>query len=188
MTAVDLIVLGILLGSAALGLSRGFVREVFSVSAWVLAFLAAKTLSPWFAAWIPGLVEEEAIRYAAAIVLVFVLVLIAASLTGALLAGMVRLVGLGAYDRLAGFGFGLLRAAVLLLGLAVLAGLTALPRTAAWQEAASRAALERAALELRPWLPQSLAILIRFESPQGRAAPDQPAAIDAVTRSRPSFS
>jgi len=188
MTAVDLIVLAILLGSAALGLSRGFVREVFSFSAWVLAFIAAKTLSPWFAPWIPGLIGEASIRYAAAIVLVFVLVLIVASLAGGLVAGVVRLVGLGPYDRLAGLGFGVLRAVVLLLGLAVLAGLTALPRTAAWQEAASRAALERAALELRPWLPQSLAILIRFESPQGRAAPGQPAAFDASTRSSPSFS
>lgn len=164
MSAIDWIVFGVLLGSAALGAYRGFVREVFSLAAWVLAFIAAKGLSPWVSLWMPGLVEEESIRYAAAIVLVFVLVWIVATLVGGLLASMVKWIGLGPYDHFAGLGFGLLRAFVLLLGLAILAGLTALPRTEAWQRAWTRAPLEGTVLELRPWLPQALADLIRFEA------------------------
>lgn len=161
MSSLDIVVLGILAGSTLLGLMRGLVKEVFSLAAWILAFIGARSFGPWLAPLLPG-ADNPALRHAMALVLVFVVILVAAGLAGTLLGGVVRLVGLGAYDRLLGVMFGLLRGGVAVLALALLAGLTALPKTHLWQTAMSRAPLEAAALKVKPWLPQDISVLIKY--------------------------
>ncbi len=161
MTGLDLTVAGILAVSSIAGLMRGLTREVFSLGAWMLAFVLAKALAPVLAPLVPGL-ESEALRHFAAIVLVFVVTVIAAGLAGAMLAGMVKWVGLGFYDRFMGLVFGALRGGVIVLFLALLAGLTALPRTGLWQASASHALLEAMARAAVPWLPASLAEHIHY--------------------------
>jgi len=110
---------------------------------------------------VPG-VDSEALRHFAAIVLVFVLILVVASLSGAVLAGMVKWVGLGLYDKFMGLVFGVLRGGVIVLSLTLLAGLTALPQTRLWQDALTQEWLEAAARRALPWLPASLAQHIRY--------------------------
>lgn len=161
MNGIDLLVLGVMAVSAVTGLMRGLVREVFSLGAWVLAFLFAKALAPFVAPVLPW-VESDALRYFAAIVLVFVAILVAASLSGAVLAGMVKWVGLGFYDKFMGLVFGALRGGVIVLLLTLLAGLTALPETRLWQGALMRERLESGARMAMPWLPASLVEHIRY--------------------------
>ena len=161
MNGLDIVVLAILVGSTVLGLLRGLVREVFSLASWVLAFVAARLFGPALAPMLPG-GENPALQHAAALVLVFVLVLFATGLAGAALAGLVKLAGLGIYDRLFGFIFGILRGGVAVVGLALLAGLTALPKTQFWQAALSRVPLELAVHQLLPWLPKDVAVLIKY--------------------------
>lgn len=161
MSSLDIVVLGILAGSTILGLMRGLVKEVFSLAAWVLAFIGARTFGPLLAQLLPG-ADNPALRHAMALILVFVLILVGAGLVGSLLAGVVRLVGLGAYDRLLGVMFGLLRGGVAVVALALLAGLTALPKTPMWQAAMSRVPLELAAQKLLPWLPRDVSVLIKY--------------------------
>ncbi len=161
MTSLDFFVLGVVAVSTVVGLMRGLVREVFSLAAWVLAFVGARTLAPMLAPLIPG-IDAPGLKHAAALVLVFVAILIAASLTGMLLSSVLKMAGLGPVDRALGAIFGILRAGVALVGLTVVAGLTALPKTQAWQHSLSRAPLEQAAVHLKPWLPQDLAALIRY--------------------------
>ncbi len=161
MNGLDLLVVGVMAISAVAGLMRGLVREVFSLGAWVLAFLFAKSLAPFVAPMVPG-VDSEALRHFAAIVLVFVLILVVASLSGSVLAGMVKWVGLGLYDKFMGLVFGVLRGGVIVLSLTLLAGLTALPQTRLWQDALTQEWLEAAARRALPWLPASLAQHIRY--------------------------
>ena len=161
MSSLDIVVLGILVGSTLLGLMRGLVKEVFSLAAWILAFIGARTFGPLLAQQLPG-ADNPALRHAMALILVFVLILVVAGLAGSLLAGVVRLVGLGAYDRLLGVLFGLLRGGVAVVALALLAGLTALPKTHMWQTAMSRVPLEVAAQKLKPWLPRDISVLIKY--------------------------
>lgn len=161
MTGLDLLVLGVMAISAIAGLMRGLVREVFSLGAWVLAFLFAKFLAPFVAPMVPG-VESESLRHFAAIGLVFVIILVVASLSGAVLAGMVKWVGLGFYDRFMGLVFGALRGGVIILLLTLLAGLTALPQTRFWQDALIHEPLESGARMAMPWLPSSLVEHIRY--------------------------
>lgn len=161
MTAIDWIALAILAGSLILGLIRGFVREALSLAAWVLAFLAARLFSPALAAYIPG-IEQAGLRQAAAIVLIFIGVLVAAQILAALLAQLVKLAGLGGFDRGLGMLFGAARAVVALVVLTLVAGLTALPRSEAWRASLVHGPLEAAAFKVIPWLPKDLAALIRF--------------------------
>lgn len=161
MTAVDWIALAILAASLIMGLLRGFVREAFSLAAWVVAFLAARTFAPAVAGLIPGL-DQEGLRQAAAIVLVFVVVLIVAQLLAAALAKLMQLAGLGGLDRMLGMLFGAGRAVVLLVLLTLVAGLTAMPRSEAWRASIVHGPLELAAGKVIPWLPEDLAALIRF--------------------------
>jgi membrane protein required for colicin V production len=161
MNGLDLIVLGIFVGSTVLGLMRGLIREVFSLAAWVLAFVGARLLGPALAPMLPG-AENPALQHAAALLLVFVLILLATGLAGGVLAGLVKLAGLGTYDRMLGVLFGILRGVAAVVGLALLAGLTALPKTQFWQAALSRVPLELAVHQLLPWLPKDVAVLIKY--------------------------
>ncbi|MCX7673389.1 MAG: CvpA family protein [Thiobacillaceae bacterium] len=161
MTTLDLIVLGVLALSSLAGYLRGLTHEVFNLAAWVLAFIAAKSLGPWLASWVPG-VGVEALRYLIAIVVVFILALIFTRLAATVVAGMVQWVGLGFYDKALGGVFGALRGGLLLLFLTLLAGLTALPRTDFWQRSYTHDTLEAAARKALPWLPARLAEHIRY--------------------------
>ncbi len=161
MTMLDWIVFAILGLSVFLGLMRGLTREMMSLAAWVLAFLGAKLFGPLLAPILPGL-DSPSLRYAAALLLVFLAILILASLLAAIVGKLINLAGLGFYDRSLGALFGVMRGTVALLGLTLIAGLTALPKTQAWQLALTRAPLEQMASKLHPWLPPDLAALIRY--------------------------
>lgn len=161
MTSLDLIAFGILLFSAVLGLMRGLTREVLSLCAWFAAFYAAKSFAPLLAPLIPGL-DAPALSHAAALVVIFVAVLILASLLAAALGGLVKVAGLGPYDSLLGGLFGATRGALVLIMLTLLAGLTALPKTRAWQASLVHGHLEQVAIKIKPWLPADLAALIQY--------------------------
>lgn len=167
MTSIDLIALAILAGSTLAGLVRGFTRELFSLGALILAFLAARQLSPWLAPHLPGL-GDPGLRYAAAIALIFVLVLVLAGLAGMLVSSAVRLAGLGIYDRFLGGLFGVIRGVAVLILLTLLAGLTAMPRTVSWQASWMHEGLESMAMLCKPWLPEDLAALIHYQDPASR--------------------
>jgi membrane protein required for colicin V production len=161
MTAIDWIALAILIGSLITGLIRGFVREAFSLVAWGIAFIAARTFWPAVAAFIPG-VGQEGLRQAAAMVIIFVLVLILAQLLASVLARLMKAAGLGGFDHVLGLFFGVARAGAVLILLTLLVGLTALPRSRAWQESLVGGPITVAAQKVIPWLPHDLAVLIRF--------------------------
>jgi len=161
MSSLDLIALGIFAFSAILGLMRGLTREVLSLLSWFVAFYAAKSFAPMLAPWLPGL-DAPALRHAAALVVIFVAVLIAASLLAAMLGGLVKLVGLGPYDSLLGGLFGAARGSLILLMLALLAGLTALPKTQTWKASLIHGPLELVATKIKPWLPADMAALIQY--------------------------
>lgn len=161
MSGLDLFALAVMAGSTALGLLRGLVKEASSLATWILAFVGARLFGPLVAPLLPGM-ENPALSHALALALVFIVVLIGGALMGSLLSGIMRLIGLGSYDRLLGVLFGLLRGGIALLAFTVIAGLTALPQTQTWKTAWSRAPLERAAYWVIPWLPRDVAALIKY--------------------------
>jgi membrane protein required for colicin V production len=136
MNWIDYAILLALALSVLVGLWRGLVSEVLSLAAWIAAFWVAWMFGPLVAAHFEHSISLPAAR----ILLGYGLCFVAVLALGALLRFVVRRLlwgtGLGGLDRLLGMLFGFARG-VLLVTLAVfLAGFTALPRQAGWQESA----------------------------------------------------
>jgi membrane protein required for colicin V production len=163
MTWLDYALLAILGLSALVGIWRGLVREVFALAGWIAAIVVAVVFAGEAAALIPASFATPLVRTVIAVVGMFVVILVAAAIAGLLFAKAARVVGLGLTDRTLGGVFGIARGVLILLVVAVAAGLTAVPREPFWGEARLAAPLETAAIAVKPYLPQALADRVRYE-------------------------
>jgi membrane protein required for colicin V production len=162
-TWLDYAVLGVFALSMAWGAWRGLVREVLSILAWVIAFLAANLFAAQLGPAMPREIPTPEMRIAVAFVLVFLVALLATSLVALLLSKIVSAVGLGGVDRMLGAGFGAARALLIVLAAALLAGLTAAPRQPYWRESVSGPLLARAVLAVKPLLPPTFTERLRYD-------------------------
>jgi membrane protein required for colicin V production len=109
MTALDILVLLLVGYFGVRGLSRGFVNEALSLVAWVAAIAAVKVLHAPVAETLVGPVGTSS----GASVLSFALVFGITFLIGRLIANRIgtatKSSGLGAFDRILGFGFGAIK-------------------------------------------------------------------------------
>jgi len=162
MSVLDLAAIGVLVGSVGWGIWRGFTREVMSLAGWVLAFLAANAVADPFGDMLPASMASPEVRVLIAFIVVFVLVLIAATIVGMAVSKFLKAAGLSGVDRTLGGIFGLARGVVILLAFAIVAGLTAMPRQAFWKESVAAGMLERTVVQLKPWLPSALAGRLKY--------------------------
>jgi membrane protein required for colicin V production len=165
MSMLDLIVLLVLALTVVRGLMRGMVETLFSLLAWILAFMLGKWGALMVAPLLPVGLENPAIRYFAGFAVVFLVVLIGVLLLGHALASLVRAVGLGTADKVLGGVLGLAKGLVILTGFTLAAGLTSLPRTDFWKQALSSGSLRAMALGVLPLLPADVAKYVRFDYP-----------------------
>lgn len=156
LTWTDLAVLALLLVSLIVGAWRGLVLEVFSLAAWVLAYLSAPWLAPVVEGWLPAKVTQGGWQELAALVLAFILVLVVCGLVGRLVRLLLHATPLAFADRLLGAGFGLLRGLLLALLGAVLIGFTPFKRHPAWTQSVSRPILHGTLQLAAPLLPEAL--------------------------------
>jgi len=163
MSLLDLIVLLVLILTVVRGLMRGMIDTLFSLIAWMLAFVSGKWGALMVAPLLPVGIETPAIRYFAGFAVVFLVVLIGVLLVGHALASLVRAVGLGSADTMLGGVLGLAKGLVILIGLTLAAGLTSLPRTEFWKQAALSGTLQAMALRALPLVPADVAKYVRFE-------------------------
>ena len=160
---LDLIVLLVLVLTVVRGLMRGMIDTLFSLAAWMLAFVSGKWGALMVAPLLPIGIETPAIRYFAGFSIVFLVVLIGVLLAGHALASLVKSVGLGGADKMLGGVLGLAKGLVILVGLTLAAGLTSLPRTEFWKQAALSGSLQAMAFRALPLLPADVAKHVRFE-------------------------
>ncbi len=106
---VDLLVFATLLVSGVLAFMRGFVREIFSLGAWVGASMFSVFMYPTAKPWVHHHIKNEMAADAATALGLFCLGLVVLIPIGHLLAGMVKGRALTAIDRSLGFVFGLTR-------------------------------------------------------------------------------
>ena len=157
MTAVDWILLGVLLFSMVLGAWRGLVYEVLSVLGWAVSFYVAQWFAPQVATLLPLQSASDPVRYAAAFVLIFIAAVFAAGLLAFLLKKLIEAIGLRPVDRTLGAAFGLLRGLILLLAATVVMDMTALKSSDWWQASRGAAALTATLQGLKPVLPAQFA-------------------------------
>jgi len=133
MTWVDGVLLLVLVLSALVAYSRGLVREVLGVGAWVGALLLAFAARPGMRVLLAGMVQQAWLLDAIAVGSVFLVALVVLKLLIAWIAGRVRGSVLGGVDRALGTVFGLARGAFLAVLAYIVAGLFA-PGTERWPE------------------------------------------------------
>jgi membrane protein required for colicin V production len=162
MTLFDHAVLTITGFSVLLGVIRGFTREVIALASWAVAFLVASIYGGEAAPLLARQIPDDSWRALAACAAVFFVVLIVMNVIALLTSRLVKSAGLGVEDRLLGSVFGLARGLLVVLGLVLLAGLTALPRQTVWKDAMLAAPLEKLAVVVKQWLPQDWAKYIAY--------------------------
>lgn len=162
MTGFDYLVIAIVGVSAVIGLLRGFLREILSLLAYLLAFAAAIWWGPTASGWLQSLIENSLLRGLAAYGAVFILALLLVGLLNMALGALVDHTGLSPADQGLGAVFGAVRGAVLVLALVGLAGYTDLPRESWWQDARTSAAVVRGFQHVKSLLPASVAELLPY--------------------------
>lgn len=163
MSMLDLIVLLVLVLTVVRGLMRGLVETLFSLAAWILAFLLGRWGALWVAPLLPVGIENQGVRYFAGFSVIFLGVLIGVLLLGHALASLVKAAGLGGADKVLGGVLGLAKGMVILIGFTLAAGLTSLPRTDFWKQAMLSGSLQAMAMRALPLVPTDVAKYVRFE-------------------------
>ena len=109
----DIIVVAIIGLSALFGFVRGFLREVLSIGAWIVAGLATYFGLPYLRPFALQYISHELIADVATGVAIFLVVLVVASVISHMITRGVRESSLGPLDRSLGILFGIARGAVI---------------------------------------------------------------------------
>lgn len=158
---VDYIILGVIGVSALISLVRGFVREAFSLAAWILAFWVAWTFFRDLSLHL-GWFTTPSVRLGLSFGILFIITLMLGGLVNYLIGQLVDKTGMGGTDRLLGMLFGAARGGVLVAILVILAGLTPLPNDAWWHESQLIGYFQELAIWLRSLLPPEISEKFNF--------------------------
>ena len=161
MAWVDYFIIGIISLSAVISLIRGFIREAFSLAAWILAFWVSWMFFRDLAVHL-DMIEVQSLRLGAAFGILFLITLILGALVNFLIGQLVQKTGLSGTDRVIGVLFGVARGAVLVSIMVLLAGLTPFPNDAWWQESQLIGYFQELAIWLRDLLPPDIADKFNF--------------------------
>ncbi len=164
MTVFDYVVLGTIALSILVSVMRGVVREVLALLSWVVAFWIASTFSVHVEPLLPGGIPGgEPIRLLVALVALFLSSLLLMSLVAIAASEFIKALGLASLDKGLGAVFGFVRGVLIVCIGVMLAGLTALPKSLAWQNAMFSAPLEALVQNGKALLPDDLAKRVQFE-------------------------
>ena len=134
MTIIDVVILVVIGISFLIGLVRGFVRETLSLITWAVALWAAFTFADRFTQHFEQFLSDPTLRLIASFIVVFIITLVLLSLIGFFLSSVFESTGLTGIDRSLGGVFGILRGAIIVAVLIILAGFTGFPNEPWWQE------------------------------------------------------
>jgi membrane protein required for colicin V production len=152
MNWVDWAIVVVLAGSVLFGVFRGLVREVLALAGWIAGIWLALRFAADVGARIP-LDLPAAFKVALAGAAIVVGVVIAAALAAWLIGKLLAAVRLSGLDRMLGALFGLLRGALIVLGVVLFAGRTTLAQQSPWRESMLLPHFEAAVRFAAPLLP-----------------------------------
>jgi|TARA_B110000977_G_scaffold200299_1_gene290259 membrane protein required for colicin V production len=113
MAHLDYVIIGLVVISSIIGLTRGLVKEALSLAIWIGGFIAGIVFGPGLAIEYDEYLGGGQFSQIAAFVIVLFAVLIAGQGLQWASGKVIETTGLSATDRLLGFGFGALRGALL---------------------------------------------------------------------------
>lgn len=160
---IDYLIIGIISISGLVSLARGFVKEILSLSAWILAFWVALRFSPQVAQlFADSFSALPSLRLAIAFFLLLLSTLLLAAIANFLLNKLVQATGLTGTDRMFGVLFGIARGVAIVTILILLAGMTPMPQDSWWQNSKLLGYFQGLALWARSFMPSDIAGYIRF--------------------------
>jgi len=162
-TVFDYAVLGIIGISILLSLLRGFVREFVGLASWIVAAFAAKIYAVQVALMLPASIPNQGLRMVAGFAIVFLGILLLASLLAIAISELFKQAGLGWLDRSMGAIFGLARGLLIVGVLVLLGGMTSLPQDPRWRNAMFSSPMEAMVVAVKPWLPQEMTKYIKYD-------------------------
>jgi membrane protein required for colicin V production len=154
---VDMVLLGVLVLSVAVGLWRGLVFELMSLAGWVVAYVLASVYTPEVSGYVPVGEPGSPLNQGTAFVVAFIGALVVWSLLARVVRLVIRATPLTVIDRVLGAGFGVLRGVVVLLAVATVIALTPVARSPEWTASHGAAWLGVALQSLKPMLPADVA-------------------------------
>ncbi len=159
---VDYVIIAIIASSAVMGVLRGFIKEAFALTLWIVAVWVATQYSRDVAVLLQSTISYPPARIAAGFASLFFATLILGSLISFLLSQLIEKTGLTGSDRLLGMLFGIVRGAVLVSILVMLAGVTPLPEDPWWKQSLLIPPFQALAVWLKAHMPTGLADYIHY--------------------------
>lgn len=135
MTIFDYLVLFVLVASVVISTMRGLVKEILSLTGWVVAFVVANAYGARLAPLLPAMIPGDTGRLIVAFIALFLGVRILMGLLSLAIGALIEAAGLSLVDRGLGGLFGLARGIVIVLAAVILCSMTAIPQQAFWKDA-----------------------------------------------------
>jgi membrane protein required for colicin V production len=164
-TIFDYLVLLVMGCSVIIGTLRGFVREVLSLASWVVALVVANAYGEALAGMLPEMIPGESTRLIVAFIALFIGTRLLMALVSRTLSELIKASGLTLVDRGLGSVFGVARAILIVVAVALLCGTTSIPQQPFWKDAVLSPLVEQAALNVMPFLPGKFAEHVSFSAP-----------------------
>ena len=100
---------------------RGFVKEALSLFLWLMAIALTAGFNGVVSEYLADTIAIEPIRYAVATFGLFFAIMFIGSIINNMISKLIQSIGLGFFDRLIGFIFGLARGALIVIALVITA-------------------------------------------------------------------
>ena len=162
MTLFDYVVLAILLASIVVSVLRGLVREILSLIGWIAAFVVASMFAGDMANLLAPTLDPRGLGLIAGFLLLLVGMALLSAIINWLVMKAVAAAGMTLADRGLGGLFGLARGLVIVVALAMICGLTPIPKQPFWKQALLSPLVETLVETVKPFLPADIAGRVKF--------------------------
>ncbi len=153
MTPIDYCIIAVVFLSIFFGCFRGFIRELLSLIGWVLAFYTANFFTDSFYQLIPFNLDDS-IKYIVGYFIIFISVLIIASMIIKLINKFIKSVGLGFSNFILGGFFGFTRGVLVVFVMIFLLEKTSFALNPAWENSSYIVIIKNTIENTLPYLPE----------------------------------
>lgn len=153
MNGFDLAILGVVLVFAIIGIVRGFIKEVLSLTSWILSFWVAFSFAEQASRFFEPYIDAPLLRLVAAFATLFVCTLLMLTIISFLLHKLLSVSAIKGTDRALGGVFGAAKGLVLIAALMLFAQETVLPQEKWWQTSVLAGHFQPLVLVIRELLP-----------------------------------